>query len=111
MTETQGLVLIEAMAAGLPVVAVRAYGVQDMVDHGINGILTECNQDEFAQAVIGLLSDPKLYKYYKNHAFQKARSLSSANMALKLEKVYEDLLLNAPPRRTRIQEFIARIAP
>jgi 1,2-diacylglycerol 3-alpha-glucosyltransferase len=111
MTETQGLVLIEAMAAGLPVVAVRAYGVQDMVDHGINGILTECNQDEFAQAVIGLLSDPKLYKYYKNHAFQKAKSLSSANMALKLEKVYEDLLLNAPPRRTRIQEFIARIAP
>ncbi len=111
MTETQGLVLIEAMAAGLPVVAVRAYGVQDMVDHGINGILTECHQVEFAQAIIGLLSDAKLYNYYQKNARQKAQSLSSANMALKLEQVYNDLLLHAPPRRTKIQEFIARIAP
>ena len=35
VTETQGLVLIEAMAAGLPVVAVRAFGVEDMVDDGV----------------------------------------------------------------------------
>ena len=111
MTETQGLVLIEAMAAGLPVVAVRASGVQEMVDHGVNGILTEYNQEEFAQAVIGLLSDPKLYNYYKENAGKKARSLSSANMALTMEQVYNDLLLNTPRRRTKIQEFIARIAP
>lgn len=111
LTETQGLVLIEAMAAALPVVAVRASGVQDMVDHGIDGILTECNQEEFARAVIGILSDRVLYQYYQENAYKKARSLSSANMALKLESLYEELLLGSPPRRTRIQEFISRIAP
>ncbi len=111
MTETQGLVLIEAMAAGLPVVAVRAYGVQDMVDNGIDGVLTECNREEYAQAITGILSDRKLYDYYKKNAHKKAISLSSTNMALKLEKVYEELLVNSPPRRTKIQEFISRIAP
>ncbi len=111
LTETQGLVLIEAMAAGLPVVAVRAYGVQDMVDSGIDGILTECNKEEFARAITGILSDRKLYRYYKANARKKANSLSSTNMALKLEKVYEELLVNSPPRRTKMQEFISRIAP
>ncbi|HBK54506.1 MAG TPA: glycosyltransferase family 4 protein, partial [Syntrophomonas wolfei] len=49
-TETQGLVLIEAMAAGLPVVAVGAYGVQDMVDHEINGLLTPLDIEAFSDA-------------------------------------------------------------
>ncbi len=111
MTETQGLVLIEAMAAGLPVVALRASGVQDMVDNGIDGILTNGDMGEFSQAIIDILSDEKLYQYYKGNALQKANSLSSSNMAIKLERVYEQLLRNSSPRRTKMQEFISRIAP
>ncbi len=111
MTETQGLVLIEAMAAGLPVVAVRAYGVQDMVDNGVDGILTESNKEEFAQAITGILADEKIYRYYKKNALKKASSLSSSNMALRMQGVYEELLLFSQPRQTKMQEFIARIAP
>ena len=40
-SETQGIVLLEAMAAGCPVAAVRASGAVDVVRQGINGYMTE----------------------------------------------------------------------
>ena len=46
-TETLGLVVLEAMSSGLPVVAARAGGIPEMIQHGISGYLF----DEEAQAV------------------------------------------------------------
>jgi glycosyltransferase involved in cell wall biosynthesis len=101
MTETQGLVLIEAMAAGLPVVAVRAYGVQDMVDNGVNGFLTSPNLNDFADAVCTLLQNDTTYCRFQKNALKKAESLSSANMAQKLEALYNRLYETNRPRRHR----------
>ena len=50
-TETQGIVVLEAFAGAAPVIAVRASGVEDLVDDGINGILTQEDTQEYAQAV------------------------------------------------------------
>jgi len=111
MTETQGLVLIEAMAAGLPVVAIRAYGVADMVDHGINGFLTACDQDEFTGAILRLLSDDKIYHYFRNNALVKAEQVSSQNMALQLEKVYQQLINTHVHRRSRVYDWLSRMVP
>ncbi len=94
LTETQGLVLIEAMAAGLPVVAVRASGVREMVDDGIDGLLTECDTAALAAAILRVLKDDNLYRSLQANAKQKAEQLSSRNMALKLEQVYRDLVAN-----------------
>lgn len=41
LTDTQGLVLLEAMAAGVPVLALRATGPQDFISDGVNGILLD----------------------------------------------------------------------
>lgn len=109
MTETQGLVLVEAMAAGLPVVAIRAYGVCDMVNHGVNGILTGEDREEFAEAVVQVLKDPKIYGYLKQNALSQARSLSSENMALRLEEIYRNLCGNGTHRRPRMYDWISRI--
>ncbi|MEA4926838.1 MAG: glycosyltransferase family 4 protein [Syntrophomonadaceae bacterium] len=92
LTETQGLVLIEAMAAGLPVAAVSASGVKEMVDHGIDGLLTANDTTALAGAVCKILSDEKMYRSLQANARQKAQRLSCHNMALKLEKVYLDLI-------------------
>ncbi len=92
ITETQGLVLAEAMAAGLPVVAVNAFGVRDTVDDGINGYLVELDKEQFAQRVTKLLQDETLRRSFAAQATAKAKQLSSRAMARKLESEYFQLL-------------------
>jgi 1,2-diacylglycerol 3-alpha-glucosyltransferase len=58
-TETQGLVLAEAAACGLPAVAVDAPGCDEVVRDGDTGILTKGDPAALAEAVIGLLLDPE----------------------------------------------------
>jgi glycosyltransferase involved in cell wall biosynthesis len=56
-TETQGLAVLEAMAAGRPVVAVRASGVEETVVDGVTGLLVPEDLDVFAAAVLQVLAD------------------------------------------------------
>jgi glycosyltransferase involved in cell wall biosynthesis len=57
--EAYGMALLEAQAAGLPVVAGNAGGVAEIVRHGRTGLLTpEGDSAAFAEAVANLLSDP-----------------------------------------------------
>ena len=56
-TETQGLVLAEAHACGLPAVAVRASGVEEVVEDGETGVLTKSDARDLAEAAVGLLLD------------------------------------------------------
>jgi glycosyltransferase involved in cell wall biosynthesis len=56
-TETQGLVLAEAHACGLPAVAVRAPGVEEVVVDGHTGLLTKPAARDLAEAAVGLLLD------------------------------------------------------
>jgi len=58
-TETQGLVLAEAHASGLPAVAMQASGVDEVVRDGETGVLTKPEPRELAEAAIALLLDPE----------------------------------------------------
>jgi 1,2-diacylglycerol 3-alpha-glucosyltransferase len=58
-TETQGLVLAEAAACGLPAVAADAPGCDEVVRDGDTGILTKSDPAALAEAAIGLLLDPE----------------------------------------------------
>jgi glycosyltransferase involved in cell wall biosynthesis len=56
--EAYGLAMLEAQAAGLPVVAGREGGVAEVVRHGVTGVLTPPREPKaFAQAVAALLAD------------------------------------------------------
>jgi glycosyltransferase involved in cell wall biosynthesis len=56
-TETQGLVLAEAAASGLPAVAVSAPGADEVVRDGDTGLLTKSDPAALAEAAVGLLLD------------------------------------------------------
>ena len=51
VTETQGLVILEALSAGVPVVAVKRMGVAEVMEGNKGGILTELSIDKFEEAV------------------------------------------------------------
>jgi 1,2-diacylglycerol 3-alpha-glucosyltransferase len=59
-SDTQGLVLAESMASGVPVVALDAPGTQDCVNNRINGVLVraEAAPEEFTEALLSLLAEP-----------------------------------------------------
>ncbi len=92
LKETQGIVILEAMAAGLPVVARDAFGTRDMVDEGRDGFLCRGGEEDFARAVVRILGDPGLRREMGRAAQLKAERLSARAMACRLAAVYERLL-------------------
>lgn len=92
ITETQGLVTLEAMAAGLPVVAVDASGTRDVVDHGEDGLLTDNDSQALAAAMKRMLDDPEVLSYFRQASLRKASELEFVKQAKNMLAVYEEAI-------------------
>jgi glycosyltransferase involved in cell wall biosynthesis len=68
--EPFGLVPLEAMACGTPVVAVREGGVRESVVHNESGLLTDRDEQKFADAITELLLDKEKYQYMSGKAIE-----------------------------------------
>ena len=96
VTETQGLVVTEAMAAETPVVAVGAMGVRDVMGENRGGIVTRLDRGEFAAAVERLLDDRALYAEKQREALDEARRWSAGTMAERMLALYSDARQSRP---------------
>ncbi len=92
ITETQGLVVTEAMAAETPVVAVAEMGIKDVMASGRGGLTTQLNEDEFTEAVYKMLTDKALYDQKKSETLAEADKWSSTSMAKRMLEAYEKIL-------------------
>lgn len=90
-SETQGLVLAEAMASGLPVVALDASGVREVVREERNGRLLSATatEAEFAAAVEGLWKDRSRLKAFRGAALETAKDFSREVTAARALALYE----------------------
>jgi 1,2-diacylglycerol 3-alpha-glucosyltransferase len=92
-TETQAVVISEAMSAGLPVVAFDAPGPKDFVIHGKTGYLAH-NEKEFELYIQSLLINSKLHSAFSSNSLKAASSFSPQKTAQELEKVFFEVIAN-----------------
>jgi glycosyltransferase involved in cell wall biosynthesis len=104
VTETQGLVIGEAKAAGVPAVAVNAFGVREMIAHGEDGYLTPLEEEAFADRIVELLTDPERHRRMVDAARERSRELSAKILGKRLEGIYRALIEN----HTRDKQLLRR---
>jgi 1,2-diacylglycerol 3-alpha-glucosyltransferase len=115
-SETQGMVMVEAMAAGAPVVAVDASGVREVVQDGVNGRkLAVEDQDLFCSALAWIADLPESgRKTLSKNARKTARGMSIGISADKLASVYGSVIKKKAawdvPEETSWQSAMRRIA-
>lgn len=103
LSETQGLVLAEAMAAGRPVVALDGPGVREVVRDGENGRLLEqkTSAPEFGKVLARVLEDQDLMGRFSQAALETSRLFGRLAAAEKLAALYEELIAKRPCREGR----------
>jgi glycosyltransferase involved in cell wall biosynthesis len=87
--ESFGLVLIEAMTKGLPIVSVNIPAVRDVVMSGENGLLAESTPEAVADAIHTLLADEALYSEVSRNNLEKARDYEWNVVTNDLATVYD----------------------
>jgi len=97
VTETQGLVVCEALTAGLPCVAVRAAGIPEVIEDGVDGFLTENSADGFAESISRLISDPDLRNRLSEGALRNSEKFSTRIMAERFEAFYQSVIEQVAP--------------
>jgi glycosyltransferase involved in cell wall biosynthesis len=92
-TETQGLVLVEAMAAGVPVVAVGVAGAAEAVVDGESGLLVSPGPDPLAAGMRRLLADPTLRARLGRRGREIAAGYAAAALARQLVGLYHSVMI------------------
>ena len=87
LSETQGIVLLEAMAVGTPVLAVRATGVSDIVVNGMSGFMTDVSETAFGETLDQVLKGSR--RQLEQGAVDTARKYQVQDIAKRAADYYK----------------------
>ncbi|MFA5076208.1 MAG: glycosyltransferase family 4 protein [Patescibacteria group bacterium] len=92
-SEAFGLVLVEAMACGKPVIASNLAGVRSVVDDGVNGLLTEPqNVEDLKEKIMKILDNPELADRFGQAGLAKVKERYNwQSIAKRIDEVYRHL--------------------
>jgi len=92
ITETQGIVIAEAMASGTPPIAVGEMGPVDLIHDGKDGYLTNLSVREFAEKTVKLLNDDIERAIFATEGLSRVEEFSNETSVSKLLSLYERVL-------------------
>lgn len=95
-TETQGLVLLEAMAQSRPVVSTACLGTRSVLTEQSGACVVEEREAEFAAALAAVLKDSARSRRMGEEGLAWARQWSSLALATRMADLYRDLLVKRP---------------
>ena len=101
--EPFGIVILEAWAAGTPVLATRTSGPSALIDHRHNGLLYDLSAEaDFHHAVDALLTDPQLAQHLRSNATATVLSQYDVpSVTARISRIYEELIeqKKSPPKK------------
>jgi 1,2-diacylglycerol 3-alpha-glucosyltransferase len=104
MTETQGLVVGEAMSHGVPAVAVRGGGASHAITDDVNGYIVGNSSDQIASAVIRILGNPSLLGRLSESARRSVKVWTHEDHYSAVMNVYEQALRSPVPPLSEVTE-------
>ena len=100
--ESFGIVLLEAMAAGLPIITTDAPGCRDVIREGHDGIMVpRGNPAELASAMNSLITDPDLCEQLSERSLIRVKSFDWKKVADDYIRIYEELSRHAEAQNRR----------
>jgi len=98
LNEGMGRVLVEAMAAGRPLVASNVGGIPDLISQGENGLLVPAADPKaLAHELVFLISHPDTRKEMGKKGRRMAARFGTVSMVQKIEQLYHDVLAEKAP--------------
>ena len=91
-TETFGIVTIEALASGVPVVAVKAPGAVDILTDGLDGLLVDNDIEKFADALEKIIREPELREKLSQGALKTSERYSIDTISERMLNLYSEVI-------------------
>ncbi|MCC5814121.1 MAG: glycosyltransferase [Leptospira sp.] len=111
--ETQGLVILESIACGLPAVGVSSYAIPELIHHKKNGFIAKpFAVEELADWTVKLLQDPDQYKKFSEESIKIASGHEMEKCVDLMEEVYKTIAsLTDKSKKTTIMNLMLSMMP
>ena len=93
-TDTQGLVLFEAAAAGKPIVMINDPGLSKIVENNRNGFITSESTDQFSNCIVKLLQNKSLYDKMAKNSQIISKNFTIEEQTKKLVNLYQKQIIS-----------------
>jgi 1,2-diacylglycerol 3-alpha-glucosyltransferase len=91
-TETFGIVTIEALASGVPVLAVKAPGAVDILTDGLDGLLVDDDVEKFADALEKIIKRPELRGMLSRGALKTSEKYNIDTVSERMLNLYREVI-------------------
>lgn len=108
-TETFGIVTIEALASGVPVLAVKAPGAVDILTDGVDGLLVGNDVEKFANALEKIIREPELREKLSRGALKTSEKYGIDTISERMLNLYREVIEIEKSKSKEKKSFIKDI--